>query len=146
MSNLTPTTLSLNDYKVWGTSTLVWSTADVFFGVNASATFTIADGLVPDLVAVRDPSDATLIALNVTNTGGPEARYWRSDEVMGNFASLADVAPASDYSYVDDPVDADRDYKYKAAFVASGTINGLSVEVVGQRSPARYVISESSTL
>jgi hypothetical protein len=145
MSNLTPTTLSLNDYKVWGTSTLVWSTADVFFGVDASATFTIADGLVPDLVAVRS-IPGTEVNLNVRNTGAPEVRYFRADGVQANFTALTDVPPPSDYDYEDTIVDADRDYKYKAAFVASGTINGLSVEVVGQRSPARYVISESSTL
>ena len=101
---------------------------------------------VPDLVAERDPSDATLIGLNVTNTGGPEVRYWRSDEVMGNFAFLVDVGPASDYDYEDTTVDADTNYKYKAAFVSAGTRNGSPHEVVGQRSASVYVIADSSTL
>jgi hypothetical protein len=100
---------------------------------------------VPDLVAERS-TFGTEVTLNVTNTGGPEARYWRSDEVMGNFASLADVGPASDYDYEDTTVDADTNYKYKAAFVSSGTRNGSPHEVVGQRSASVYVIADSSTL
>jgi hypothetical protein len=101
---------------------------------------------VPDLVAERDPFDDTLIALTVTNTGGPEVRYWRADEVMGNFVFLSDVGPASDYLNVDDPVDGDTNYKYKAAFISSGTRNGSPREVVGQRSASVYVIADSSTL
>jgi hypothetical protein len=101
---------------------------------------------VPDLVAERDLFDDTLIGLTVTNTGGPEVRYWRADEVMGNFVFLSDVGPASDYLNVDDPVDGDTNYKYKAAFISSGTRNGSPREVVGQRSASVYVIADSSTL
>jgi hypothetical protein len=143
MSNLTPTTLFLNAYKVWGTSTLVWGTADIYWGRDALATFTVSE--VPDIVAERDIS-GTEITLNTLNTGAPEVRYFKAVGVLGNFTVLADATPASNYEYEDDPVDADEDYKYKGAFVASGTINGVAVEVVGQRSPARYVIAESSTL
>jgi hypothetical protein len=143
MSNLTPTTLLLNAYKVWGTSTLVWGTADVFFGVDASATFTVSE--VPDIVAERAIS-GTEITLNTLNTGAPEVRYFKAVGVLGNFTFLVDVPPPSDYDHEDTSVDADEDYKYKGAFVASGTINGVAVEVVGQRSSARYVIAEASTL
>jgi hypothetical protein len=101
---------------------------------------------VPDLVAERDLFDDTLIGLTVTNTGGPEVRYWRADEVMGNFVFLSDVGPAGDYLNVDDPVDGDTNYKYKAAFISSGTRNGSPREVVGQRSASVYVIADSSTL
>lgn len=101
---------------------------------------------VPDLVAERDPFDDTLIALTVTNTGGPEVRYWRADEVMGNFVFLGDAGPSGDYLNVDDPVDGDTNYKYKAAFISSGTRNGSPREVVGQRSASVYVIADSSTL
>ena len=101
---------------------------------------------VPDLVAARDPFDDTLINLSVTNTGGPEVRYWRADDVQANFTSLADQGPTNDYGYVDDPVDGDTNYKYKAAFISSGTRNGSPHEVVGQRSASVYVIADSSTL
>lgn len=101
---------------------------------------------VPDLVASRDPGDATLIYLNVRNTGAPEVRYYRGAGVQVNFTVLADQGPTSDYQLVDDPVDADTDYKYKAAFVASGTRNGSPHEVVGQRSASVYVIADTSTL
>lgn len=101
---------------------------------------------VPDLVAKRDPADATLINLNVRNTGAPEVRYYSGAGLQVNFSVLADQGPTNDYQLVDDPVDADTDYKYKAAFVSSGTRNGSPHEVVGQRSASVYVIADSSTL
>jgi hypothetical protein len=143
MSNLTPTTLFVNAYKVWGTSTLVWGTADIYWGRDALATFTVSE--VPDIVATRNIS-GTEIVLNTLNTGAPEVRYFKAVGVLGNFTFLVDIPPPSNYDYEDTSVDADEDYKYKGAFVASGTINGVAVEVVGQRSSARYVIAESSTL
>jgi hypothetical protein len=100
---------------------------------------------VPDLVAVRS-IPGTQVTLNVRNTGAPEVRYYRGTGVQVNFSLLSDVAPASDYQLVDSPVSANTDYKYKAAFVASGTRNGSPHEVVGQRSASVYVIANSSTL
>jgi hypothetical protein len=100
---------------------------------------------VPDLVAERSLL-GTEIQLNVTNTGGPEVRYLRAGDVLGNFTVVDDVGPASDYGYLDDPVDGDTNYKYKAAFISSGTRNGSPREVVGQRSASVYVIADSSTL
>lgn len=143
MSVLTPTTLFLNEYKVWGTSKVVWGTADIYWGRDALAGYSISE--VPDIVASRALS-GTEIQLNTLNTGAPEVRYFKAETVLGNFATLVDVSPASDYDHEDTAVDADIDYKYKAAFVASGTINGVATEVVGQRSSARYVIAPSSTL
>jgi hypothetical protein len=86
------------------------------------------------------------IAGNQRNTGAPEVRYYKAETVLGNFATLVDIGPLSNYGYEDTAIDADTDYKYKGAFVASGTINGVATEVVGQRSTARYVIATSSTL
>jgi len=143
MSVLTPTTLSLNAYKIWGTSTMVWGTADIYWGRDALANFSISE--VPDISASRAIS-GTEIQLNTLNTGAPEVRYYKAETVLGNFATLVDIGPSSNYGYEDTAVDADTDYKYKGAFVASGTINGVATEVVGQRSTARYVIATSSTL
>ncbi len=100
---------------------------------------------VPDLVARRSIF-GTEVTLNVRNTGAPEVRYYRGAGVQVNFTALTDVPPPSDYDYEDTAVDADTDYKYKAAFVASGTRNGSPHEVVGQRSASVYVIADTSTL
>jgi hypothetical protein len=65
---------------------------------------------------------------------------------LGNFTVLTTVTAPSDYDHEDTVVDADTDYKYKASFIATGTRNGSPHTVEGQRSTARYVIAESSTL
>jgi hypothetical protein len=100
---------------------------------------------VPDLVARRSIM-GTEVTLNVRNTGAPEVRYYRGAGVQVNFTALTDATPPADYDYEDTTVDADTDYKYKAAFISSGTRNGSPHEVVGQRSASVYAISDSSTL
>ena len=100
---------------------------------------------VPDLVAERSMA-GTEVQLNVRNNGAPEVRYYKATEVLSNFTALIDVGPASDYDHEDTAVDADVDYKYKAAFVSAGTRNGNPYEVVGQRSASVYVIADTSTL
>jgi hypothetical protein len=110
---------------------------------GAEADFYV-DG-VPDIVAKRSLG-GTEITLNTFNMEAPEVRYYKATGVLGNFSVLVDVPPPSNYDHEDTSVDEFTDYKYKASFVATGTRNGGSRTVEGQRSSARYVIADDSTL
>jgi hypothetical protein len=100
---------------------------------------------VPDIVAERNIS-GTEVRLNITNGGVTDAKYYRAETVLGNFSALVTATPASDYDHEDTTVDEFIDYKYKASFIVTGTRNGSPRTVEGQRSTARYVIAEDSTL
>ena len=97
---------------------------------------------VPDISAERD-ADPTLISIDCDNLGASDIRIYRGVGVQSNFTVLT---TASTVPQIDDPVVATTDYKYKASFVVTGTRNGIARTVEGQRSPARYVIAENSTV
>jgi hypothetical protein len=124
------------------------NTTGVLSEADAEAFDAVSDyfiDTVPDIVAERNISGVE-VALTITNGGDTDAKYYKSAGVIGNFTSLATVAPASDYAYADMTVTATVDYKYKASFIVNGTRNGSPHTVEGQRSPARYVIAVGSTL
>ena len=129
----------INNLGVSGT-TLDEATAVSF---DAESDYTVT--LIPDLIAERSIA-GTEITLNVRNAGAPEVRYFKAQGVQSNFTTLIDVATTSDYEHEDTAVDAELDYKYKSAFVVTGTRNGSAREVIGGRSASVYVISESSTV
>ena len=120
-------------------------TTGVLSEANAEAFDAVSDyfiDTVPDISAERDV-DPTLISIDCDNLAGTDIRIYRADAVVANFSILTTV---STVPQVDDPVDADVDYKYKASFIVTGTRNGSPHTVEGQRSTARYVIAEDSTL
>lgn len=117
------------------------STAEAFTAVSD---FLVVG--VPDMTASRDPGDATLVFLSILNGGTADGKYYRAEGVQGNFTHLTTSTPASNYNQVDDPVDADDDYKYKASFIVNGTRNGVARVVEGQRCAPTYVVAENSTL
>jgi hypothetical protein len=125
-----------------GDTTGVLSEADAE-AFDAESDYFIGD--VPDIVAERNIS-GTEVRLNITNGGSTDAKYYRAETVLGNFASLVTVTPPSDYDHEDTTVDEFTDYKYKASFITTGTRNGSPRTVEGQRSTARYVIAVDSTL
>jgi hypothetical protein len=108
---------------------------------DAESDYFIGD--VPNIIAERDPSDPTLITIDCDNLAGTDIRIYRADAVVANFSVLT---TASTVPQVDDPVDEFIDYKYKASFITTGTRNGSPRTVEGQRSSARYVIADDSTL
>jgi hypothetical protein len=125
-----------------GDTTGVLSEADAE-AFDAESDYFIGD--VPDIVAERSLA-GTEVQLNITNGGATDAKYYRAETVLGNFSSLITVNPASDYDHEDTTVDEFIDYKYKASFIVTGTRNGSPRTVEGQRSSARYVIADDSTL
>lgn len=122
---------------------VVGATLDELTAVAFDADLDYTVSLIPDLVAERSVG-GTEITLNVRNVGAPEVRYFKAEGIQSNFTALVDVASPADYDHEDTLVDADLDYKYKGAFLVSGTRNGSPHEVVGGRSASVYVISELS--
>jgi hypothetical protein len=121
-------------------------TTGVLSEANAEAFDAVSDYFidgVPDIVAERASG---AVDLNVANGGSTDVKYYRAETVLGNFSSLATVDFDPDYYYEDVTADEDIDYKYKASFIVTGTRNGIAHTVEGQRSTARYVIAEDSTL
>jgi hypothetical protein len=125
-----------------GDTTGVLSQADAE-AFDAQSDYFIGD--VPDIIAERTLA-GTEVQLNITNGGVTDAKYYRAETVLGNFSALVTATPASDYDHEDTTVDEFIDYKYKASFIVTGTRNGSPRTVEGQRSTARYVIAEDSTL
>ena len=95
---------------------------------------------VPDIIVTRS-SDFTENELKVLNYNNENINIYRADDHRGIFELLeqAEVSP-----YTDSSLDKTLNYKYKAAFVITGTKGGVEVVVEGEKSNAIYTIGNKT--
>lgn len=91
---------------------------------------------VPDIVATRDD---TTITVEVLNRQGQKVRLFKADDIRGLHEQLADFVADT---YIDEAVDADIDYTYKAQFIL-GTGENIRKTAKSKR---KYAKSENNIL
>lgn len=104
--------------------------ADITFLING----------VPDIIATRS-EDFTEVVLKVLNDTIGNVNIYRADDHRGLFELLAQNQTSP---YTDSGLDETLNYKYKAAFIITGTKGGETVVVEGEKSLPRYTIGNKT--
>lgn len=102
---------------------------------NADVTYIVTG--VPDIIVTRS-SDLTQNVLKVLNEDAGNVNIYRASDHRGLFELIAQNQSPDEY--LDSGIDEEFNYKYKAAFVITGTIGGQSVVVEGEKSLPIYTI------
>lgn len=166
------TTIVLNPIgstEVWNVSTETWNvTTAVFFGElpapnlsalgSNAATISIGVSGVPEISVNRDSNGATI---SLISTSKYNLRLYRANDHREVFYRYVDnIDGGSNYSdngiwntyafeWDSNNVDYDeysesKNYKYKASFMATATINGSPVEVESQTSEPVYTVGNKT--
>lgn len=91
---------------------------------------------VPDIIVTRS-EDLTQNLLKVLNDTLGNVNIYRADDHKGLFELISQNQSSP---YTDSGLDETLNYKYKAAFIVTGTKGGETVVVEGEKSLPRYTI------